>query len=39
VAALAPLGYHNNMESGESAGFNDGKNTDFWISNSADDRP
>lgn len=31
-AALAPLGYHNNMEYGESAGFNDGKNTDFWIS-------
>jgi catechol 2,3-dioxygenase-like lactoylglutathione lyase family enzyme len=31
-AALAPLGYHNNMESEESAGFNDGKNTDFWIS-------
>jgi catechol 2,3-dioxygenase-like lactoylglutathione lyase family enzyme len=31
VAALAPLGYRNNMESEESAGFNDGKNTDFWI--------
>jgi catechol 2,3-dioxygenase-like lactoylglutathione lyase family enzyme len=30
--ALAPLGYQNNMEYGESAGFNDGKNTDFWIS-------
>jgi len=30
-AALAPLGYQNNMEYGESAGFNDGKNTDFWI--------
>ncbi|MGH8269239.1 MAG: VOC family protein [Steroidobacteraceae bacterium] len=29
--ALAPLGYKNNMEFGESAGFNDGKNTDFWI--------
>jgi catechol 2,3-dioxygenase-like lactoylglutathione lyase family enzyme len=29
--ALAPLGYKNNMEYGESAGFNDGKNTDFWI--------
>lgn len=28
---LASLGYHNNMEYGESAGFNDGKNTDFWI--------
>lgn len=31
-AVLAPLGYHNNMEFGEAAGFNDGKNTDFWIS-------
>src|SRR5215475_10118623 len=30
--ALAPLGYTNNMEYGEAAGFNDGKNTDFWIS-------
>jgi catechol 2,3-dioxygenase-like lactoylglutathione lyase family enzyme len=30
--ALAPLGYHSNMEFGEAAGFNDGKNTDFWIS-------
>jgi len=29
--ALAPLGYENNMEYGEAAGFNDGKNTDFWI--------
>ena len=29
--ALAPLGYSNNMEYGEAAGFNDGKNTDFWI--------
>jgi catechol 2,3-dioxygenase-like lactoylglutathione lyase family enzyme len=28
---LAPLGYRNNMEFGESAGFNDGRNTDFWI--------
>jgi catechol 2,3-dioxygenase-like lactoylglutathione lyase family enzyme len=32
AAALKPLGYTNNMEFGESAGFNDGKNTDFWIS-------
>jgi catechol 2,3-dioxygenase-like lactoylglutathione lyase family enzyme len=32
VEALAPLGYHQNMEYGEAAGFNDGKNTDFWIS-------
>lgn len=31
AAALAPLGYTNNMEYGEAAGFNDGKNTDFWI--------
>jgi catechol 2,3-dioxygenase-like lactoylglutathione lyase family enzyme len=30
--ALAPLGYRNNMEHGQAAGFNDGKNTDFWIS-------
>ena len=29
--ALEPLGYQNNMEYGEAAGFNDGKNTDFWI--------
>ena len=29
--ALEPLGYHNNMEHGEAGGFNDGKNTDFWI--------
>ena len=29
---LATLGYENNMEYGEAAGFNDGKNTDFWIS-------
>ncbi len=29
--ALAPLGYRQNMEYGEAAGFNDGKNTDFWI--------
>jgi catechol 2,3-dioxygenase-like lactoylglutathione lyase family enzyme len=28
---LNPLGYKNNMEFGTSAGFNDGKNTDFWI--------
>ncbi|MBX5462596.1 MAG: VOC family protein [Steroidobacteraceae bacterium] len=30
--ALEPLGYRNNMEYGEAAGFNDGKSTDFWIS-------
>ena len=31
VKALSPLGYKNNMEYSEAAGFNDGKNTDFWI--------
>jgi len=31
IRALKPLGYSNNMEYGEAAGFNDGKNTDFWI--------
>ena len=34
--ALAPLGYRNNMEHGESAGFNDGTNTDFWITRESD---
>jgi catechol 2,3-dioxygenase-like lactoylglutathione lyase family enzyme len=29
--ALAPLGYTQNMEYGEAAGFNDGANTDFWV--------
>lgn len=29
--ALAPLGYKKNMDVGDAAGFNDGKNTDFWI--------
>jgi catechol 2,3-dioxygenase-like lactoylglutathione lyase family enzyme len=28
---LAPLGYRANMEYDDAAGFNDGKNTDFWI--------
>ncbi len=28
---LATLGYKQNIEYGEAAGFNDGKNTDFWI--------
>ena len=32
LKVLEPLGYRNNLEFGESAGFNDGKNTDFWIS-------
>ena len=31
LKALEPLDYSNNMEYGESGGFNDGKNTDFWI--------
>lgn len=31
LLALAPLGYHNNYDYGDAAGFNDGKNTDFWI--------
>src|SRR5882762_1586889 len=31
IKALKPLGYTQNMEYGEAAGFNDGKNTDFWI--------
>ncbi len=31
---LATLGYTQNMEYGEAAGFNDGKNTDFWIATS-----
>ena len=30
--ALAPLGYSPKMQHAESTGFNDGKNTDFWIS-------
>ena len=29
---LSTLGYKNNMEFGNAAGFNDGENTDFWIS-------
>jgi predicted lactoylglutathione lyase len=29
---LTTLGYSQNMEFGEAAGYNDGKNTDFWIS-------
>ena len=31
IQALAPLGYENNMEDGDAAGFYDGKNTDLWI--------
>ncbi len=29
---LSTMGYTQNMEFGEAAGFNDGENTDFWIS-------
>jgi catechol 2,3-dioxygenase-like lactoylglutathione lyase family enzyme len=32
TTVLATLGYSQNMEYGKSAGFNDGMNTDFWIS-------
>lgn len=28
---LKPLGYRNTMEYGTAGGYNDGKNTDFWI--------
>lgn len=28
---LATIGYTQNMEYGEHAGFSDGKNTDFWL--------
>lgn len=35
VKALEPLGYSNNMEFDDAAGFNDGKNTDFWIGQNA----
>jgi predicted lactoylglutathione lyase len=31
IKTLEALGYEQNMEFGEAAGFNDGKNTDFWI--------
>ncbi|WP_455379831.1 VOC family protein [Acidihalobacter prosperus] len=31
MQTLSPLGYKKNMEGNEAAGFNDGKNTDFWI--------
>jgi len=37
--ALAPLGYQAKMETGESAGFNDGTNTDFWIGKGASVEP
>ena len=32
--ALAPLGYTAKMQVDDAAGFNDGKNTDFWIGRS-----
>lgn len=31
IKALAPLGYANNMEYGEAAGFMEGGHTSFWI--------
>jgi len=31
IKALAPLGYTNNMEHGEAAGFMEGGHTSFWI--------
>lgn len=34
TTVLATLGYSHNMEFGEAAGFNDGKDTDFWIGTS-----
>jgi len=34
IKVLATLGYTQSMEYGEAAGFNDGKNTDFWVSSS-----
>jgi catechol 2,3-dioxygenase-like lactoylglutathione lyase family enzyme len=37
--ALAPLGYAAKMEAGDAAGFNDGKNTDFWIGERATIEP
>jgi predicted lactoylglutathione lyase len=37
--ALEPLGYRNNMEFGEAAGFNDGQNTDFWIARATEVTP
>ena len=32
--ALAPLGYTAKMQHSAATGFNDGKNTDFWIGQS-----
>jgi catechol 2,3-dioxygenase-like lactoylglutathione lyase family enzyme len=34
ASVLATLGYRINMEYAEAAGFNDGKNTDFWLKGS-----
>jgi catechol 2,3-dioxygenase-like lactoylglutathione lyase family enzyme len=31
IRALAPRGYSNHTEPSESAGFNEGTNTDFWL--------
>lgn len=35
TTVLKTLGYTQNMEYGESAGFNDGKNTDFFVNKNA----
>ena len=35
IAALKPLGYKNNMEHGEAAGFMEGGHTSFWIAKKA----
>ena len=37
--ALSPLGYRCNMEYEQAAGFNDGKNTDFWITKKSSIHP
>jgi catechol 2,3-dioxygenase-like lactoylglutathione lyase family enzyme len=31
IKALEPLGYRKEMDFGEAVGFNDGKDTDFWV--------
>jgi catechol 2,3-dioxygenase-like lactoylglutathione lyase family enzyme len=36
---LQTLGYTQNMEYGEAVGFNDGKNTDMWITKAASVTP
>ena len=36
---LAPLGYTPKMQHDDSTGFNDGKNTDFWVGESKNVEP